>query len=356
MNNYTEYPQVKYLMLLTSTYGEGDAPSSASRFLNLLQKTGQTHKVNVSVLGFGSKDYADFCGYSETVFRALERQGWADMPIPLHKINDKSVDQFCDWIKALINYYTMPLIASPALFSGRSKEINTFVIDERFFSEDGQLFRVCIKTDSNVRFTSGDLLAIKPAGDHRERFYSVSRIGDRIELVVREFPSGLGSPFLKNSPVGTSFQARVMGNPKFHFPDNKRPVIMIANGTGIAPFRGMINANKQMTVYLFYGSRQKELFDSFLKHELDQYLLSGKLSGQYLAFSRDKEKLYVTDLLKQQSELVTKVLRDKGTIMICGSLSMQKDVIAQISLTCNETLKMEIQTYLDNGQIVSDCY
>lgn len=27
MDNYTEYPQVKYLMVLISTYGEGDAPS-----------------------------------------------------------------------------------------------------------------------------------------------------------------------------------------------------------------------------------------------------------------------------------------------------------------------------------------
>jgi len=356
MNNYTEYPQAKYLLVLTSTYGEGDAPSSASRFLNILEKTPQTHKVNVSVAGFGSLDYADFCGYSEQVFRALQQQGWADMTIPLYMINDKSAEQFSQWVKALINCYSLPLIASPALFSARPREFKTFAFADRYFSTDEQLFRVCIKADSKVSFTSGDLLTIYPADDNRERFYSVSRIGDTIELVVREFPSGLGSTFLKNSPLGTSFQARVMENPKFHFPDNKRPVIMIANGTGIAPFRGMINANKQVPVHLFYGSRQKEVYDSFLKQELEQYLLSGKLSSQYLAFSRDKERLYITELIKEQSELVTQVLRDKGTIMICGSLTMQKDVVAQISLACKEALQKDIQQYLDNGQIVSDCY
>jgi len=109
-------------------------------------------------------------------------------------------------------------------------------------------------------------------------------------------------------------------------------------------------------VHLFYGSRQKEVYDSFLKQELEQYLLSGKLSSQYLAFSRDKERLYITELIKEQSELVTQVLRDKGTIMICGSLTMQKDVVAQISLACKEALQKDIQQYLDNGQIVSDCY
>jgi len=131
---------------------------------------------------------------------------------------------------------------------------------------------------------------------------------------------------------------------------------MIANGTGIAPFRGMINANRRVPVHLFYGSRQKDVYDNFLKQEMDHYLESGKLSAQYLAFSRAEEKLYVTDLIKQQSDLVTQVLQDKGTIMICGSLAMQKDVLEEISSACQELLQAEIQSYLDNGQIVSDCY
>ncbi|WP_333660793.1 NADPH cytochrome P450 oxidoreductase family protein [Chishuiella changwenlii] len=356
LNDYTEYPKAQYLMVLTSTYGVGDAPSSASRFLNMLQKTPQAQKLNVSVVGFGSMDYACFCGYSEQVFKALQEQSWANMSIPLHTVNDNSAEQFCEWVKALVNYYSLPFIASPALFSAKPKQLKTFVFADRFFSKDEQLFRVRIKPDSKVNFNSGDLLSIYPADNNKERFYSVTRIGDFIELIVREFPGGMGSTFLKNTPVGNSFKARIMENPKFHFPDNKQSVIMIANGTGIAPFRGMINANKRVRVHLFYGSREKEVYDNFLKKEIDQYLQSGKLSGQYLAFSRAEEKLYVTDLIKQQSELVTQVLYDKGTIMICGSIAMQKDVITQIALACKEILQTEIQTYLDNGQIVSDCY
>ncbi|WP_104382225.1 NADPH cytochrome P450 oxidoreductase family protein [Sphingobacterium sp. HMA12] len=356
LNDYTEYPKAKYLMVLTSTYGEGDAPSSASRFLNRLQKIPQGQQINVSIVGLGSTDYADFCGYSERIFRALKEQSWADMPMPLYKVNDNNVEEFCEWIKALVNYYSLPLIASPALFSVKPKQLRTFVFIDRYFSEDEQLFRVRIKPDTNVNFTSGDLLSIYPADDNRERFYSVSRIGDAIELVVREFPGGLGSTFLKNTVLGNSVKARIMENPKFHFPDNKRPVIMIANGTGIAPFRGMINANRRVPVHLFYGSRQKDVYDNFLKQEMDYYLQSGKLSGQYLAFSRAEEKLYVTDLIRQQSGLVTQVLQDKGTIMICGSLAMQKDVLEEISLACQELLQVEIQTYLDSAQIVSDCY
>ena len=49
-----------------------------------------------------------------------------------------------------------------------------------------------------AKFNSGDLLAIYPANDTRERLYSIGNHSGNIQLVVKLHPNGLGSGFLNN--------------------------------------------------------------------------------------------------------------------------------------------------------------
>ena len=74
LNNYKTYPKAEHLLLFTSTHGSGDAPSNASKFTALLNKTEQKQKINVSVIGFGSKAYPDFCGYAREIDGLLAKQ------------------------------------------------------------------------------------------------------------------------------------------------------------------------------------------------------------------------------------------------------------------------------------------
>ena len=102
------------------------------------------------------------------------------------------------------------------------------------------------------KFTSGDLLAIYPANDNRERLYSIGNHQRNIQLVVKLHPHGLGSGFLYNLEAGEIIKARIINNHAFHFPKKASKVALISNGTGIAPFLGMIEQNKKKTEIHLY--------------------------------------------------------------------------------------------------------
>ena len=45
LNNYSVYPKAEHLIVFTSTHGLGDAPSNASKFISLINKTKQQQKI-----------------------------------------------------------------------------------------------------------------------------------------------------------------------------------------------------------------------------------------------------------------------------------------------------------------------
>jgi len=53
------------------------------------------------------------------------------------------------------------------------------------------------------------------------------------------------------------------------------------------------------------------------------------------------------DLIRRDEAFFADLLENKGTVMICGSLAMQRDV---------EKILAEIHPNADKGQILTDCY
>jgi sulfite reductase alpha subunit-like flavoprotein len=112
------------------------------------------------------------------------------------------------------------------------------------------------------------------------------------------------------------------------------PIIYIGPGTGIAPFRSIINerifSNSQSANnYLYFGCRNKQM-DFFFEDEWKTICKSGKLSLR-VAFSRDTpDKVYVQDILMEYYKLVYDLMINKNAIvMIAGSSNrMPSDVIA----------------------------
>ena len=186
-----------------------------------------------------------------------------------------------------------------------------------------------------AKFTSGDLLAIYPANDTRERLYSIGNHNGNIQLVVKLHPSGLGSGYLYDVEPGSVIKARIIKNAAFHFPKKASKVALISNGTGIAPFLGMIEQNKKKTeIHLYCGFRKAT--ETILGYEkfATEMIQKQHLKSFHLALSREANHHYVMDLIKRDDDFFIDLLTQGGVVMICGSLAMQKDVESALDVLC----------------------
>lgn len=126
---------------------------------------------------------------------------------------------------------------------------------------------------------------------------------------------------------------------KFRLPTlPKHPIIMIACGSGIAPFRGFVAERARISAIgreagkslLFFGCRSEE--DYLYQEELQDLQSSTKEIEVVTAFSRVSDrKFYVQDRVEEREEEVSKLLLEQNAYFyICGSASMARDVAAKL--------------------------
>lgn len=358
LNNYTIYPKAEQLLIFSSTYGLGDAPSNASKFISLLEKQNQQQPINFSVIGFGSKSYPDFCGFAKDIDTFLESKTWANRILEIQTVNNKSAEEFVNWVQLWSAKTGISLSTTPSVYNHIPKGLQQLmVLDKTTISETDQTFLLTLRAGIRSKFTSGDLLAIYPANDNRERLYSIGKINGNLQLAVKLHPSGLGSGFLYDLKAGDTIKAQIMNNHAFHFPRKATQVALISNGTGIAPFLGMIAQNKTKTeIQLYAGFRQKteitmqyEKFAAEMKQK--QYL-----KNFHLAYSREANHHYVMDLIQMDVDFFADLLKNGGIVMICGALAMQFDVEKVLDTICISKNNTPLSDYKNKGQILTDCY
>ena len=107
------------------------------------------------------------------------------------------------------------------------------------------------------------------------------------------------------------------------------PAVMVGLGTGIAPFRAMveerevarIRGEKCGPMALFFGARYRRT-DYTYGDEFEAYHANGKGTVSFLstAFSRDqKNKIYVQDRIAENPEVIYEYLgKQKGYFYLCG--------------------------------------
>lgn len=356
MNQYETYPKAEHIVVFTSTYGIGDAPANAKKFEELIDKYPQQQKVKFSVVGFGSRAYSDYCGYAVKVDQWFEKQSWATRLLDLKTINDKSPEEFTNWVIAYKDATDIPLATTPAMYVGKAPKLKDLkVISSTQVTEEDATFTVIL--DAKQKFKSGDLLAIYPANDHRERLYSIGKVENKLQLIVKLHELGLGSQYLHHLKAGESIKARIVKNKAFHFPKQASKVIMIANGTGIAPFLGMVDENKKkVETHLYTGFR----FDNYITKGYQQFaneqIEKNQLNQFHIAFSREENKQYVMDLVRRDAKFFADTLQQNGVIMICGALAMQHDVEKVLEEICQTHLNQSFDHFKSNGQFLTDCY
>lgn len=356
LNNYICFPKAQHILVFTSTHGLGVAPSNATRFVSRLAKFKQNEKVQFSVIGFGSKAYPDFCGFAKQVDTALSQQSWAQSFLPLHTINDKSPEEVIAWVKLWSAKIQLPLATTPAVYSSVPHDVEKMtVLHKTVVTETDRTFILTLKTRLFTSFASGDLLAVYPDG--KERLYSVGKSNGNIQLVVKLHADGLGSNYLYHLEAGAVIQARLIRNNAFHFPKQSPAVMMIANGTGIAPFLGMIEQNKTKSeIYLYAGFRKETDSVKHYSQLLQLHTQNQHLKKFHFAFSREENPHYVMDLIREDSNLFVNLLEIGGTVMICGSLAMQQDVEILLDRILHDKTGKGLQHYKDLGQVLADCY
>jgi len=235
------------------------------------------------------------------------------------------------------------------------KETNIKVIEKSALNAD-DTFLIELKPTKKLKFTSGDLISITPQNEKTARLYSVAKIGKNILLSVKKHEFGICSNYLNNLSEENIFEASIQRNKKFHFPKKAKEVILIANGTGIAPFLGMINENNKTKISLFWGGRtqqSKEIYQPYI----DKALRKRYLNSFETAYSKENnQKIYVQDILKKYNHLIAEFLKNGHTILICGSLAMQKGVEKVLEEISKDLLETSLEEFKQKNQIKTDCY
>lgn len=164
-------------------------------------------------------------------------------------------------------------------------------------------------------------------------------------------PVGTPSPYElsnQNNGLSSSKVFAQVRRSKFRLPTlASHPIVMVAAGTGIAPFRAFISERARLKVMgkpvgrmlLFYGCRRSDE-DYLYQQELSELQESlGRLENSasqtlqiITAFSRETDcKVYVQDRIAQKADEVCEMLADHdASFYVCGSAKMAREVARSV--------------------------
>lgn len=196
----------------------------------------------------------------------------------------------------------------------------------------GDRFRLLqLESEEKLEFVAGQFLTFDlPIGEkriERWRSYSIANAPHRetIELCISRVPKGPASDYLfENIRCGDILQHKAPDG-QFILPEHlDRPLIFICTGTGIAPFRSMIQHIYEYhldhhEIILIYGSRYK---DDILYHdEWNNYMDRDERFRYYVALSQEEYGGYQGYVHGLYSRLESQVIRH-AQVYLCGWQNM----------------------------------
>lgn len=186
----------------------------------------------------------------------------------------------------------------------------------------------------------------------RPRYYSISSsalvspqvLSITVGILSEPHTSGSGdftgvcSSFFAQAQSGkTTVRAAIKApNTDFRLPANHlTPILLIGAGTGIAPLRAFYLERQQLhqqgvavgKSYLFFGCRRPN--EDWLYQQEQQ---TSDVIEVFTAFSRQPDKQYVQDKLRQQHELVWELLQKDAVVYICGDAAGMAQGVRQAFL------------------------
>ncbi|MDR5900048.1 PepSY domain-containing protein [Halomonas vilamensis] len=364
------YPQASRLFVLTSTYGDGDAPASARRFMARLGNFRPGKALKFAVLGFGDRQFSNFCKFAVDVDAALADKGLSRLHT-VERIDRCSSPQFREWGEKISEEIGVPLALDysplpPATVElelieradyGLAVQAPTSIL--RFKAAEPGGWRKYLPSNHKTlpAFEAGDLLGVMPPNGQAPRFYSLasSATDGVLEICVRKQPGGLCSGYLHELRPGDRIEGFVRENPDFRPAKGSNPVILIGAGAGIGPLAGFIRKNTSRSpMYLYWGGRSSQS-DFLYKPELRHYLDDHRLTGLNTAFSRSDERAYVQDKLRQDESAVRQMVSTGAQILVCGG----RDMAAGVRQVIDDILKplaTDVKMLKAQGRYLEDIY
>ncbi len=337
------WPQAKRIVLLAATYGDGEAPSSASGFLQRLAALPAAPKAPLAVLGFGDRSFPAFCAYAEEIAAAAEAKGWSQL-LTMDTVDRQSPQDFARWGRDLaqvlglafeLNHQAVPpKTMDLRLLSRRDygAEVQASTAILRFALPKVSFWQK-LRGQGFPSFEAGDLVGIVPEGSDLPRLYSLAS-GSRdgfLEICVRRHPGGLCSSQLTMLEPGEAIHAFLRRNPGFRPKRGKAPVLLIGAGTGIGPLAGFARANRsRRSMHLYFGARHPSS-DALYSEELAGWQQDGRLASVTNAYSRGSKPIYVQDALRKDASRVAELVMAGAQIMVCGGREMAAGVAGALS-------------------------
>lgn len=297
------------LLLVASTYGDGEAPEHAARMARRLAQTDlDLRGLEYALLGLGDRQYPQFCAFAQQLDRLLRARGARPLFDALEADRlDAAVLRrwqqqlgqlaghaaFSDWQGAdyqpwrlerrdCLNpgsqgapLFHLQLSAGTAAGDWQAGDIaeigprqpagriaallDALQLDGRLPLADGGTLAEALSrrqlpdTPDGLRGLSGaQLLERLPLLAHRD--YSIASIpaDGRLELLVRlqrhpDGRPGSGSGWLcQHAAPGTSIDLRIRANPGFRLPADCGPLILIGNGSGLAGLRAHLRERQRL--------------------------------------------------------------------------------------------------------------
>lgn len=324
----------RQVFVLAATYGEGQPPAHAKHALAHIAQL-DASAVPVSVLGFGDRQFPAFCAFAEALDTTLRAQGWPRL-VPLERIHQQSGQQFARWGDALSQALDEPLVlahvprvaATTALTlrarqgypaaSGPGAAILRFEWPTQTLGER-------LRGHGLARFEAGELVGIVAPGSAVPRYYSLASgwPDGFLAICVRQTPGGLCSTHLLGLQPGDTVAGFIRPNPGFALPRNRRPVLLIGAGTGVAPLAGFIRRNDSgRSMHLYFGGRDPAQ-DFYFGTEIRRWLSEGHLASLRTVFSRVPDGGgYVQDALRRDTEQVRRWVTQGAIVRVCGGRAM----------------------------------
>lgn len=172
--DHSSLSQLEHLIIMTSTYGDGEAPDNAQAFYDYLhsEEVPSMEHLKYSILSLGDSSYPDFCQCGIDFDTRLEGLG-ATALIPRLDMDVDFDDDYANWSKDILAIFGSAVTADEDddADSGITKKnpytadvIKLYNLNAELSERETTHVEICLK-DSGLSYQAGDALGVYPIND-----------------------------------------------------------------------------------------------------------------------------------------------------------------------------------------------